>query len=358
MNGQVSALTVLPNGHLVAGGAFFDRVARWDGTAWSSLGSGMNNFAVRALTVLPDGHLVAGGDFTTAGGTSANRIARWDGTTWSSLGSGMDNSVSALTVLPNGHLVAGGSFTTAGANRIARWDGTTWSSLGSGLNGEVRDLAVLPNGDLVAGGSFTTAGGISANGIARWNGTTWSTLGSGMSGGVRALAVFPDGDLVAGGEFATAGAAASYAIARLTTTCPATSTSYGSGCPSSGGRNLLTATTLPWVDATFRATGTGLPSLALVVAVTGVAPIPQGSLPLTAMFAEGVPGCDVLVPPDILEVLVATSGSVQSQLFLPNTPPLAGVTFYHQMIPIEIDPQLTFLAVTSTNALQLVAGMF
>jgi len=46
-----------------------------------------------------------------------------------------------------------------------------------------------------------------------------------------------------------------------------------------------------------------------------------------------------------------------SELFLPNTPPLVGVTFYHQLVPIEFDAQGSWVAVTATNALQLTAGM-
>jgi hypothetical protein len=79
---------------------------------------------VRALAVLPNGDLVAGGLFTTAGGQPANRIARWNGSAWSPLGSGMNNAVNALAMLPNGDLVAGGDFLTAGgvvAPYLARW---------------------------------------------------------------------------------------------------------------------------------------------------------------------------------------------------------------------------------------------
>ena len=145
--------------------------------------------AAWSLAVLPNGDLVAGGQFTTAGGVAANRIARWDGSSWSSLGSGLNGTVFGLAVLPSGDLVAGGTFTTAGgaaARYVARWDGSSWSPLGSGMNGDVYALAVLPNGDLVAGGFFTTAGGVAVNRVARWNGTSWSPLGSGMDGEVYA----------------------------------------------------------------------------------------------------------------------------------------------------------------------------
>jgi len=51
----------------------------------------MNNW-VGALTVFDDGSgpaLYAGGNFTIAGGVAANRVAKWNGSSWSSLGSGV-----------------------------------------------------------------------------------------------------------------------------------------------------------------------------------------------------------------------------------------------------------------------------
>ena len=55
----------------------------------------------------------AGNHFSTAGGSAANDIAQWDGTSWSTLGSGMDNTVNAL-VVSGGDLYPGGYFGTAG----------------------------------------------------------------------------------------------------------------------------------------------------------------------------------------------------------------------------------------------------
>ena len=226
---SVRALAVLPNGDLVAGGTFASFIARWDGSSWTPLGSGMNG-TVWALAVLPNGDLVAGGSFTTAGGVSTNGIARWNGSTWSPLGSGVTEGVYgstyifALEVLPNGDLVAGGEFNTAGgvaANRIARWNGSSWAPLSpaSGLSSDVYDFAALPSGDLVIGGRFTTAAGVTVNRIARWNGSSWSPLGLGVSAGtsgsyIAALAELPNGDLVAGGFFTTAGGVSANNIAR------------------------------------------------------------------------------------------------------------------------------------------------
>lgn len=141
-------------------------------------------------------------------------------------------------------------------------------------------------------------------------------------------------------------------------THPATSLIQGIGCPSSGGSNTLTATTLPWADRTFVATATGLPNATtIVLTIIGLSSIPQATAPLTLAFAEAMPNCDLLVNPDILGVLITTNGTAQTQTFLPNSPPLVGVVFYHQMLPIELDGGGTWVAVTATNALRLTCGL-
>jgi len=96
---------------------------------WSPLGSGLGPGSVYALAVSGN-DLYAGGWFRTAGGSPATNIAKWDGTSWSALGSGMNVFVGALAV-SGSDLYAGGEFRTAGgspANRIAKWDGSSWRS--------------------------------------------------------------------------------------------------------------------------------------------------------------------------------------------------------------------------------------
>ncbi len=220
----VNAAVADSSGNLYIGGDFTlvgeviaNRIAKWDGSHWSPLGSGMDG-SVYALAV-SGSEVYAGGFFTTAGGRAANYIAKWNGSSWSALGSGMGGWVSALAVSGN-DLYAAGNFTWAGgsaANGIAKWDGTSWSALGSGMDGWVSALAVSGS-DVYAGGNFTMAGGSAANGIAKWNGSSWSALGSGMGGhdsfaSVSALVV-SGSDLYAGGGFTTAGGKVSAYIAR------------------------------------------------------------------------------------------------------------------------------------------------
>ena len=93
---------------------------------------------VDALAVDGAGNLYAGGYFTIAGGVAANHIAKWDGSAWSALGSGMGGLWGhSPGGGRRGNVYAGGSFTTAGgmaANNIAKWNGSTWSALGSGMD--------------------------------------------------------------------------------------------------------------------------------------------------------------------------------------------------------------------------------
>ncbi len=223
LNGTSNALAVWPNGNLAvggrfstAGGALASNIAQWNGSVWSRLGSGTSGGGVgtvNSLVTLPNGDLIAGGGFNTAGGIATNNIAKWNGSVWSALGSGVNGTVYDLAVLPNGDLVAASS-----TGRVARWNGLAWFPLGTGFDSGVFALEVLPNGHLIAGGGMINAGGTAVNGIARWDGTTWSPLGSGIggtpSGAVTSLKVLPSGDLVVGGSFTTAGGVVAPSIAR------------------------------------------------------------------------------------------------------------------------------------------------
>ena len=161
---------------------------------WVSFG-GLPGADERVYAAVVDGagNLYVGGQFTTIGTVVANRIAKWDGSAWSALGSGMNERCHALAV--SGTTSTRGAIPRHGgvegvANHIAKWNGSAWSALGSGMNNAVPALAVSGTRPL-RGGHFTTAGGVSANHIAKWNGSAWSALGSGMNnycpcaGGVR-----------------------------------------------------------------------------------------------------------------------------------------------------------------------------
>jgi trimeric autotransporter adhesin len=209
-NAAVESLLVLASGELVVGGRFTladgvacSRLARWTGSTFAPLGSGLDGTGALTnaadIVQLPGGDLVVTGEFQLAGGTPAARIARWNGSSWSALGGGLSDPGTALAVLPNGELVAGGLFQGAGGQLVgylARWNGSGWSSLGGGLNGVVVDLAVAANGDLIASGGFSLAGGSPAAGIASWNGSSWAQVGPGSIQPVNRVLALPGGDLL------------------------------------------------------------------------------------------------------------------------------------------------------------------
>ena len=190
-----------------AGGVTAYHVAKWDGTNWSAVGLGMNN---SVLALAHDGtNLYAGGEFTALGGVlgPVNNIAKWDGTNWSGVGGGMGGASDSVRALAydGTNLYAGGVFTTAGGvpvSNMAKWDGASWSSVGSGMNLGVFSLELVGT-NLYAGGAFTTAGGVSANNVAKWDGTSWTALGLGMDSSVYGLA-HDSTNLYAGGAFTTA----------------------------------------------------------------------------------------------------------------------------------------------------------
>lgn len=354
-NERIFSMLAARNGDLYIGGAFTGinslglalGIARWNGSTWSVPGSGMGSFAfVAALAELPNGDVVAGGSFSSAGGVPTPGIARWSGTAWSALGSGFGGLVVALAVAENGDLYAGGSFT----NGVGRWDGTVWSLLGSASS--IGALHVLPDADVVAAGFFSP----SLHEVKRRIGTTWTPFAVGLdTTGVKGFVPLPNGDLAIYGDITAAGGQASAGIAVLRASCAATVSAAGAGCPSSGGANTLTATALPWIGGTFRARGDGLPSLALVSIVTGLSP---ASLPLATILPQGQPGCDLLVSPDFVTFAVASAGSVQTALALPNSSAIVGIDFFQQLNPFEIDAALNILAVTASNALRMRIGAF
>ena len=222
VHSNVVAMAVDAGGNLYAAGSFAaagdtlaSRIARWDGTNWKPVGGGTSyagpgTHSVDALAVDSNGNVYAAGIFTAAGGVPASHIAKWDGTAWSALGSGLSGNVvngHNLALDASGNLYVEGLFTTAGGvsvQNIAKWDGSTWSALNSATNGAITSIVTQGN-DLYVAGLFTTIGGVAANRVAKWDGTRWSALSSGLNSLVYSLAVDARGNLYAGGIFTALG---------------------------------------------------------------------------------------------------------------------------------------------------------
>ncbi|MFI4916575.1 MAG: GC-type dockerin domain-anchored protein [Phycisphaerales bacterium JB060] len=223
----------------IVGSVEASNIARWDGQAWSPLGSG-TSLRTFAMCVFDDGtgeKLYAGGNFYRAGGVEVNNIARWTGTAWERVGAGFFGSVDSLAVFDDGDgpvLFAGGALNRSGSGApgsllgVAQWDGSRWNPVGSGLgrpSNDVFDMEVFDDGTgpaLYAVGEFVATGdGRTVNHIARWDGFSWQALegpdGIGLDGPAGSLAVYDDGTgpaLYVGGGFGTAGGIPARHIAR------------------------------------------------------------------------------------------------------------------------------------------------
>ncbi len=215
-----------PSPRLYAAGEFtyvnamrVDRLAIWNGAAWTPIPGGGASGPVRALGLYNfiERNLVAGGQFTSINGVSASNVARFNGTSWFPMGSGINGPVYAVAGVDAGStpvVFVGGEFTMAGgvpANNIAAWNSVGWSALGEGATGTVRALGVALEASttvLYVGGDFTGAGAANTRFLAKWNGQSWSSVGGGVNGAVYAIRVTNFGQglgVYIGGDFTAVG---------------------------------------------------------------------------------------------------------------------------------------------------------
>lgn len=194
---------------------------------WDHLGDGGSpgtdslNGAVYALNADAPGVLYVGGPFTDAGGNAdADRIASWNGSSWSALGSSsastqISNGAVFAIAYATGKVYAGGTFQNAGgeanADFLAVWDGVSWepfcNSSGPAFGGNVVALQVIGS-TLYAGGTFQDGANIpSADYLLACDlatGASSSTVvdpGNPFAGPVYALTADSNGSLYAGGGF-------------------------------------------------------------------------------------------------------------------------------------------------------------
>jgi hypothetical protein len=201
LNGKVTALNSDNPGILYVGGVFTnaggkanaDRLARWDGSAWSAVNGAVTlNGAVDAIAYHA-GHVYVGGEFTNVGGNAnIDFLAEWTGTGWRSPCVGtMPNpitaQVAALQIIGN-TLYVGGSFADGGgipsADFLVACDLTTRASSSTvpsttgAFNGAIAALTADSNGTLYAGGGFLNLGtNVGEDHVAYYTGGTWHEMG-------------------------------------------------------------------------------------------------------------------------------------------------------------------------------------
>lgn len=247
---------------LYAGGKFIGysgdtikTVAKWNGSAWDSLGntnsdypffkiikyndtlfaSGLQNQQVYKFTGI--GWFLAGTNSQNwvkdlvgyqnnlyAFGLFGNAIGKLKNNLWSFIPTPTTFTDIRTAIIYKNELYAGGSWESdSGRSIVMRWDLNSWNSLGSGLetsvicemyNGGVQDFAIYRDELYVGGCFFKTSGGVNPdNCIGRWDGNNWNNVGGGLNGTVYHFVVYKD-ELYACGEFTKAGGIPADGIAK------------------------------------------------------------------------------------------------------------------------------------------------
>ena len=181
--------------------------AAWNGSTWSGLGGGMYNSNIGHAVLTSGTDVYVGGTFDTlfqtSGQSTAMGVGRWNGSAWSSLGSGWSESIGAMHAVGPDEVYAVGNFGESGKLRadLARWNGSAWLAVGPQYLGNPKLTSVAKVGaNIYIGGSFIVDPiSRSTTGLMRWNGSAWKMITDLTADYVYALAE-QNGDLLVAGS--------------------------------------------------------------------------------------------------------------------------------------------------------------
>ena len=168
--------------------------AKWTWNSWQTFDVlpklGAADGTILDMTWDASGNLYVVGNFDTFNGQAIDHVAKWDGAAWSQVGTGYPVSggfVQAICIDGSGNIYIGGNFYSVpagGPRYFAKLDkaDNTWKPLGDDFDGFVMEITCDSSGNLYVGGSYTQSGANAGfNNVAKWNGSAWSKLGTGVT---------------------------------------------------------------------------------------------------------------------------------------------------------------------------------
>jgi hypothetical protein len=231
------------NGRIWIYGAFKDlggvpgyNIYTFDGNAFSSINIPISNFNYNYPInnmIKYKTHIYALGGFTNPPSYSISRLARYDGTSWTSVGNGIVGSIDNGfdMIVYKDTLYIAGSFSKASGNAgnyIMKWDGSQLHDAGfGGFNGwwAITKMLVYRN-RLYTFGYFDQAAGQKAFGVAYYENGQWTVPQDSIAGNIYSAAIFNDAIYIAGNFLSIYGDPGMKHFARLL--CP--DFDAGSGC--------------------------------------------------------------------------------------------------------------------------------
>lgn len=229
---EVLSMAVLPDGGVLAGGAFTrfgglprDGLVRLqaDGSVDPSFVAEIGGI-VRTILVLTDGRLLVGGDLWDSADQTRLFLALLDATGRHLRRDDLHCTATVLCLAMDakGGVLIGGLFNQVGGyrrGRVARLDSNLEldADFNPDFDGNVHTLISLENGDLLAAGRFTSVNGKSAAYLAALNadGSGGRPFGPALNEEVGTMAIQPDRQILVGGKFTTVGGAPGTGLIRL-----------------------------------------------------------------------------------------------------------------------------------------------
>lgn len=342
-------------GGLIPGtGQFYQDFWEWNGTVWQ-----------QRLAAMPPGRWAAAVAYDRARGVTVmfggygqslmQDTWEWNGVAWLQRTSPVqpsprEGASMAFDPVSNRMLMYGGS----GSVETWSWDGAVWQQhlLLTPPSLRIRQSMVT---DLRRARIVLFGGNLFDAFTYEWDGAQWHMLLPGTPGAIQGAGCVYDTQrslvLLHGGESWVVGNTNltwTYRTPLLAAVAP-----FGNGCTGSAGTPALAAApyTLPWLGDTMRnvvqTIPPGQPGALFVSSLGSTPPIPLGGF--------GMPGCDLLVPLDVVEFRAAVAGRAEWALVIPNTPSLAAVAFRQQAF--VLDAGANAFGLTASNAVLVTTGV-
>lgn len=326
----------------------------WNGSTWTQrfpavapsprFGAAMAYDSARQVVVLFGGFVPSGQDIAD--------VWEWDGAAWTQrpfAGGPQARGAHRLAYdTARGVTVLYGGYRTPSQSTLAdtwTWDGTSWTAGGSGpgslcdqlfVYDDFRQRVVLFGGLRIQGPTQ-----LDLNATWEWNGATWTqrtttTTPSARSAMACGFSPVSPGRVLSAGGATNTGTQFGTTFG-LTPTTPATVTSFGNGCPTTGGPVQLNPLSMPYVGSTFVLEVAGGPALSFVgIIAFGGSNTQWNGLPLPLdLTLIGAPGCQALISLDILATVLLTNGAGNTTWALPNQPSLVGLGFFTQGVILD-----------------------